>query len=91
MPTEYSQFRRAYGLIKRIFFLFFFQKSEAPLARVEVVVLSTDEGIAELLLDDDEDLAVPAELLQHAIGGGNEETFTEEGSKMLLIKRRGRG
>ena len=57
--------------------------------RVEVVGLSTDEPIAELHLDDDEDLAVPAELLPQAIGGGNVETFREEGSKKLLIKRGG--
>ena len=72
--------------IKWIFFLFFFRNENL---RVEVVGLSTVEGIAELLLDDDEDLAIPAELLQQAIGGGNEETFTEEGSKKLLIKQGG--
>ena len=57
--------------------------------QVEVVGISLDEGTAELLLDDDEVLAVPAELLQQAIGGGNVETFTSDGAKNILVQRRG--
>ena len=57
--------------------------------QVEVVGISLDEGTAELLLDDDEVLAVPAELLQQAIGGGNVETFTSDCAKNILVQRRG--
>lgn len=60
-----------------------FQKTEAPLQTLEITVeaVSEEDGKVELLLDNNEILTVPLELLQAAVG---EETLNIDNCQKLV-------
>ena len=69
------------------------QISEAPLETqdVNVIGISVEDGSAELLLDNDDVLTVPAELVQQAMPENTQdiEELTSDGTVTLEITRRG--
>lgn len=74
-------------------FCILFQKSEAPLVEKTVLVIgvSIEDDKAELLLESEDMISVPAELLMNAMPAGvhSVEQLTSEGAVKLDITFRG--
>jgi hypothetical protein len=67
------------------------QKSEAPLVEelIKVVGVYVEDSKAELLLDDDSMLSLPAELLCEQFPDQALESITDEGTVELQVSKKG--